>query len=435
MECSFLTTFVAMTTEESVVRRKPSETSRKTAAKTDTKSRITTPTGTLDKNGLPSYDSRHPNYVGFWKRSIPNIDDTIAIDDIDEPHIKRRHAMLAAHPDIKTLYGIEPSTKYVIAAIVSVQLALAYYFGQVWSTGQTGKGFMLALIVCAFVIGGTITQLIGVIIHEATHGLIFESPIMNKIAGIVSNLALPVPIAQSFRRYHLEHHAFQGVVGKDPDLPLDFEVKLIKGNTFAKIIFITLYPVMYVVRGLAMQKAPSDWEYINVVTTVVADVLIWRFCGPIGFFYMFLSLWFGYSFHPAAAHFIQEHFTFADGQETYSYYGGLNKLFLNIGYHNEHHDFTKIPWSKLPTLKAMAPEFYDTLLFHDSWMRVHWDFIFNSDLGPQSRVGRSYDDHKRGRKMLVANKGVNVDEVKLWEDGNSADDVLNRHDSGILFKK
>ena len=228
MECSFLTTFVAMTTEESVVRRKPSETSRKTAAKTDTKSRITTPTGTLDKNGLPSYDSRHPNYVGFWKRSIPNIDDTIAIDDIDEPHIKRRHAMLAAHPDIKTLYGIEPSTKYVIATIVSVQLALAYYFGQVWSTGQTGKGFMLALIVCAFVIGGTITQLIGVIIHEATHGLIFESPIMNKIAGIVSNLALPVPIAQSFRRYHLEHHAFQGVVGKDPDLPLDFEVKLIK---------------------------------------------------------------------------------------------------------------------------------------------------------------------------------------------------------------
>ncbi|CAG8799102.1 12159_t:CDS:2, partial [Racocetra fulgida] len=44
--------------------------------------------------------------------------------------------------------------------------------------------------------------------------------------------------------------------------------------------------------------------------------------------------------HPVAARYIQEHYTFDDGQETYSYYGRLNKIFMNIGYHNEHHDFT-----------------------------------------------------------------------------------------------
>ncbi|KAJ1565228.1 Sphingolipid delta(4)-desaturase DES1, partial [Nowakowskiella sp. JEL0078] len=279
-------------------------------------------------------DTRHPLYLGNWKRAIPNIDHDIALDDLDEPHIKRKHAILDKHKNIESLYGIEPSTKYITLFAVSTQIVLAYVFGHYIQSN-------ILLVATAYLVGAFFTSLFGVIIHEVSHNLCFESPFLNRCLGLVVNIGIVFPIFASFRRYHLEHHAYQGVIGRDPDLPLEWEYKLFHTNWFTKTMFLFFYPVMYVVRGAAMKKAPSSWEYINWIWTISTDILIWKVCGARGLLYLFLSLWLGYGLHPGAAHFVQEHFTFFDGQETYSYYGGLNWFLLNIGYHNEHHDFTK----------------------------------------------------------------------------------------------
>lgn len=94
-----------------------------------------------------------------------------------------------------------------------------------------------------------------------------------------------------------------------------------------------------------------------------------------------------------SARWIQEHFTFDPHQETYDYYGPLNLIALNIGYHNEHHDFPEIPWRLLPELKRMAPEFYDHLKTHKSWTKLFFTFIFDPRYTLYSRVDRSILRH------------------------------------------
>jgi sphingolipid delta-4 desaturase len=50
-----------------------------------------------------------------------------------EPHAQRRREMLQRYPQIKTLYGPCPRTKYVCGALVVVQLACAYFLkGAPW---------------------------------------------------------------------------------------------------------------------------------------------------------------------------------------------------------------------------------------------------------------------------------------------------------------
>jgi sphingolipid delta-4 desaturase len=244
--------------------------------------------------GFRSKEYRPLTFVADWKRSIPYVTefDRMADDDLDEPHLKRKRAILNNHPHVTELYGIEPHTKYLLAVLLAVQLSIAYYVGH-----NNINSILHAVIV--YVVGASLTQIFGTVIHEACHNLTAKSPLANRIIALVANIPIPFPIAASFRRYHLEHHAHQGIYDKDPDLPLPWEIQFAKGNPIFKALFLFFYPLMYVVRGIAMNKAPSNWELINIAWTITTDVILYRFLGHDGFMYLFYSLWFGYGIHPA----------------------------------------------------------------------------------------------------------------------------------------
>ncbi|KAI9482188.1 sphingolipid delta-4 desaturase [Coemansia sp. RSA 1821] len=360
-------------------------------------------------------DPRHPLYLGKWKRPQEADFDDFVFDDFDEPHQKRQKAILAKHPEVRKLYGNEPLTAVIGAIATAVQLAAAYKVGCVW----TDMHWSIILAI-AYFLGGTISALYGVVIHEAGHNLVFKRPLYNRLTGLMVNLPMVVPISQSFRRYHLEHHQFQGVEGRDPDLPLDAEVKHIHNNPLLKFFWVLCYGGMYVARGLAMKKPPQRWELINWAFIVVVDVLIARFMSVRSLAYLGVSVFFGYGLHPGAAHFIQEHYIFRDGQETYSYYGTGNIFYLNIGLHNEHHDFPQIPWTRIYKLRRIAAEFYDPLYAHTSWFGVIFKFITSPVQGPQARLVRMYKAHISGRR-----------EYKVPEETPSGSKLRKRRDSVV----
>jgi sphingolipid delta-4 desaturase len=154
-----------------------------------------------------------------------------------------------------------------------------------------------------------------------------------------------------------------------------------------------LFPIAQLTRPPRLKAITmwSRWIFANLVISLAYDVAIVYFFGWAGFTYLLLSFFFSVGLHPVGARWIQEHYTNDPEQETYSYYGPINRLCLNMGYHNEHHDFPTIPWNNLPKLRALAPEFYDTLKCHRSWSRLLVQFIFDKRYTLFSRVERVQD--------------------------------------------
>jgi sphingolipid delta-4 desaturase len=133
----------------------------------------------------------------------------------------------------------------------------------------------------------------------------------------------------------------------------------------------------------------DGWTAANWVIQVGFNVAVYLVLGPKALGYMGLSLLFSIGLHPLGARWIQRHYVTHDGdQETFSYYGPLNKLAFNVGYHNEHHDFPSVAWDKLPRIREAAPDVYDRLFWHGSWTRLLFRFLFDPKLSLYARIVR-----------------------------------------------
>ncbi|GMI31059.1 hypothetical protein TeGR_g13814 [Tetraparma gracilis] len=135
-------------------------------------------------------------------------------------------------------------------------------------------------------------------------------------------------------------------------------------------------------------KDPSTGEFVNYATQLTFDAIIYHFYGAWGVAYLVLGTLLGMGLHPVAGHFIAEHYVMNEDQETYSYYGPLNWLCFNVGYHNEHHDFPFIAGTNLPKVREIAPEFYDAVPHYHSWSKVILDYIVDDKVGPFARYKR-----------------------------------------------
>ena len=205
-------------------------------------------------------------------------------------------------------------------------------------------------------------------IHELAHNLFFKKPAHNRYFAMVANWPIGIPYCVPFRGYHLEHHKWQGVDGIDTDIPSELEGRLIRGPV-TKTIWACCQILTYALRPMFIKAQDVTTAHVmNWASQIAFDAVVFYFWGWKPLFYFVFCIFLAGGLHPCAGHFISEHYVFPHldaTQETYSYYGKLNWLTWNVGYHNEHHDFANIPWSRLPALKKLAPEFYDNLAVCD----------------------------------------------------------------------
>ncbi|MEL7021704.1 MAG: fatty acid desaturase, partial [Bacteroidota bacterium] len=322
-------------------------------------------------------------FINIKKMTAKHTDFFSSLDK--QPHVQRCHQILKKHPEIAKLMGRNPATFGVLLLIVALQFGIAFGLGMLGFAA-----YWWAAIIAAYCIGAFANHSLYVIIHEATHNLIFKNKTANRLSAILADFPNVVPASMSFRTYHLKHHAHQGEHHLDADLPSDWEAKMVGNSTLKKALWMLFFPVFQIFRVPRLEsiKMWDSWTIANAVIVIAFDVAVVYFVGWNALFYLGLSMLFGLGLHPLGARWIQEHYTLDSDQETFSYYGPLNKLAMNVGYHNEHHDFPSIPWNRLPQVRAAAPEFYDTLEYHTSWSRLLWNFITDTRYSLYSRVLR-----------------------------------------------
>lgn len=311
-----------------------------------------------------------------------------------EPHGPRRRALLRAHPELRALAGFDRRTGAVMILLALAQLLLARGWTVLW-TANTGASPLarvalgFGLVAAAYALGGTVSHWLGMGIHEAAHNLVARTTLANRGMALLANVPILMPAAMPFRRHHLRHHSHLGIEGADNDLASAFEVRWTGRSPLRKGLWLALYP-FFAAFGRGFVKRPDGWEWLNVGTQVLTVAILGPWLGAPGLAYLGLSTFFGYGLlHPAAAHFIHEHYLWNPRQETYSYYGPLNHVTFNVGYHVEHHDLPNIPGWRLPEVHRRAKPFYADFTSHRSWTAILWRFVWDPAVGHDSRFVRT----------------------------------------------
>lgn len=318
-------------------------------------------------------------------------DATFTHSDTPPPHRERAKQIRAAHPDVRALFRRDRWSAVWTVLLVAAQLAmgigLAVSYAPWW-----------AILLVAYAFGAFANHALFVLMHDFTHNLVFRKTNSNRLGSIFANIAIVFPAAIGFRNYHLLHHKYLGMRGLDADVPTPREARWVGNSWWRKTLWLAMFWAVQALQRPTTVKSIRSvdrWVVLNAVTMAAAMTPIVWFFGWWPVAYLFMSTVFSLGLHPVGARWIQEHYVFNEGQETYSYYGPLNKLSFNMGYHNEHHDFPQVPWSRLPAIRALAPEFYNNLYHHRSWTRLLLYVLFSREFRLHNRIVRPLPEDKQ----------------------------------------
>lgn len=312
-------------------------------------------------------------------------------------HLERKRAVIRDHPNVKELYGNNPWTALILACVLPLHIYLSVFFSQFhWSIWLLG----------CYIIGSWGAFVLQVIGHEGTHRLVFKNGSLNRLVAIFA--FLPVfwgPFGTFWMFEHMWHHnividkAFRyGPQSSGPvkkALLTAFFIVIVNvffGLSAIKLGILILKNLPSKLQGKTDNWVPKDckvppydrfpqalngWTAFNILCCFLYNLFIISYFGVFPFLYQFLASSFMNGLHPLGMRQVQEHYYLVKGQPTNSVYTSWHTIFLNIGHHNEHHDFPNIPWNRLPQLTELAPEYYKNLKHYTSYIQIMVEFFTN----------------------------------------------------------
>ncbi len=333
-------------------------------------------------------------------------------------HNEMRRAALKAHPELAQLGGPQPLTALALPVV------LAVHWGVAWVVSDSG---VLVIGLTAFLVGQLVYHSAASLIHETCHKLIFRGP----RAKLGFDLALEFILTSygkqlTYQHQHVtSHHPFVGDYDNDYEhedicalqarqyiartrpglqraltvLTLVLHALPLGSVFFADKILTPLYrkaadrPISDPVPRFTGTRPEHHDMRPFLVVSMASNVLMLILLGPWALLYHLWSLSFflGKLGVSNLGQSLAEHPGDDLENPTRSWYGPINWLLFNTGYHNEHHSFPNVAWTRLPTLHRVAPE-----VFHAQakrgYMGAWWDHL-RGDFTPSRHLEMHKTDH------------------------------------------
>ena len=165
---------------------------------------------------------------------------------------------------------------------------------------------------------------------------------------------------------------------------------LLVSSWWGKLLSFTLGRFYFKSRP-ANHVATDRWMVLNWALCIAYGGVVLWFFGLKSFTFGLVSGLAAFGPHTLGARRLSEHLTARASQPTNSYYGVLNRVSFDVGYHVEHHDFPNIPWRRMRELHRLAPEFYEPLWAVPSWTALMFSYVFDPRYRVDQYVGMGGD--------------------------------------------
>ena len=300
-------------------------------------------------------------------------------------HNEMRKAAMTAHPELRDVAGSDPRTVWALPVLLAVRWGIA------WAVSDAA---IWVIFLAAFVPGQLAIHAAGSLVHETAHKLIYRTP----RAKLGFDMGLEWILGSYgkqliYQHEHItSHHPFIGDYERDYEhedicafqsrMRLRSDRPLVQHFLTGFTLFLHALPLGFLIGDEVLPRLnawitgrpqkdperrvestkPPVWQMrLFIGVSILSNLTLLALLGPWALLYHLwaLSLFLGKFGIWNLGQSLSEHEGTNDQAPSRSTYGPINWILFNTGYHNEHHTFPNVAWTRLPVLTRAAPEVFN----------------------------------------------------------------------------